>query len=263
MASLTSLERIPSRQGIVSQLEDAISEGRLAPGDRLPSERHLAESFGVSRPVIREALRTLAGRGYIEIAPGRGAFVLRPSAVQGADPLERQYLRRGATVRDLSEARLMLENEAAGLAAERASADDIADLEAALCALEGAVSALERIRRDLGFHLRIATATHNPVIETMFVSIMRLSVELMIRSAADAKVRRRSAPYHRAVYEAIKAHDRPSASQAITAHLAVASQMYGPDYEEQLDLVALRGMHSLGYSDVEDLLRDLAAHGIP
>ena len=126
-------------------MEDAISEGRFAPGDRLPSERHLAESFGVSRPVIREALRTLAGRGYIEIAPGRGAFVLRPSAVQGADPLERQYLRRGATVRDLSEARLMLENEAAGLAAERASADDIADLEAALCALEGAVSALERI----------------------------------------------------------------------------------------------------------------------
>jgi len=262
MASLTSRGPLPSRQGVISQLEEAISDGRFVPGDRLPSERQLALSFGVSRPVIREALRTLAVRGYIEIAPGRGAFVLRPSAFHGADSLERDYLRRGATAHNLSEARLMLECEAAGLAAERADAGDIAALGEALRLLDNAGSALERIRRDLSFHLRIATATHNPVIETMFVSNMRLSVEMMIRGVSDPEVRRRSDPFHRVAYEAIKAHDSEAARQALAAHISVASKTYGPDYEERLDLMALREIRSLGYGDLDKLLNDLAANAI-
>ena len=83
--------------------------GRLVPGDRLPSERQLAETYRLSRPMIREALRTLAERKLVKISPGRGAFVLKPSVAQGAGPLEMLYRRQGATARDLSEARLMLE----------------------------------------------------------------------------------------------------------------------------------------------------------
>jgi DNA-binding FadR family transcriptional regulator len=98
------------------------------------------------------------------------------------------------------------------------------------------------------------------VIETMFLSIIRLSVELMIRSDVDPEIRRRSDPYHRALYEAIAARDSDAAREAITAHLSIASVTYGPDYEEQLDLVVLPGVASLGYSDVENLVRDLALH---
>ena len=255
MIGLTSRSRARTRAEVVSQLEEAMLSGRLVPGDRLPSERQLAETYRLSRPMIREALRTLAERKLVKISPGRGAFVLKPSVAQGAGPLEMLYRRQGATARDLSEARLMLEYEAARLAAKRADLDDVTHLEESLRALEGARSVLERVQCDLAFHLRIASATHNPVIETMFVSIMRFSVELMVRSAVDPEVRARSDPFHRATFLAIKARDPATAGAAIKAHLTVASEMYGPDFEQQLDSVALRGVRSLGYADVEDFLR--------
>lgn len=231
--------------------------GRLAAGDQLPSERHLAAAYKASRPVVREVLSDLAARGWIEVVPGRGAFVSRPSAAHGAAPLELLFRRQGATVRDLTEARLMLECEAASLAAQRAGLDDVQALEEALVALEAARSAVEHIRCDLAFHLAIASATHNPVIQTMLLAIARMSVELMVQSVGGTQAMAASDRFHRLAYEAIKARDTLAARQAIQEHLAVASQTYGADYEEPLDLVASRGLRALGYPNVEEFVRVL------
>jgi GntR family transcriptional repressor for pyruvate dehydrogenase complex len=254
MTGLT-VPRASAKEEIAAELEDAMLAGRLAAGDQLPSERQLAATYRAGRPVVREVLSDLAARGWIEVVPGRGAFVSRPNATHGAAPLEQLFRRQGATVRDLTEARLMLECEAASLAAQRAGLDDVHALEGALLALEGAGSAVEHIRCDLAFHLSIAAATHNPVIETMLLAIARMSVELMVQSVGDAQAMAVSDRYHRLAYEAIKARDPIAARDAIERHLAVAAQTYGPDYEERLELVASRGLHALGFTNVGEFVR--------
>ena len=128
---------VRSGDAIAAALADRVLSGELAPGSRLPSERQLALDFGVSRPIVREALRSLVERGLIDIEPGRGAFVHGDTGPRRFPPLDLEYRRRGTTARQLSEARLMLEMEAAALATEHADEDDLSNMEMALKRLEG------------------------------------------------------------------------------------------------------------------------------
>jgi DNA-binding FadR family transcriptional regulator len=254
LTGLTNRTYGPSRADVMADLEEALLAGRLRPGDRLPPERELAARYRISRPVIREVLRELVAKGLVEVSPGRGAFVLRPGLAQGAAPLEAQLRRQGATVRDVTEARLMLECEAAELAARRADSDDVLALERMLDQLERAETRVDRIRRDLAFHMTIASATHNPVIKTMLAAIARLSVEVMVGNLEDIETRRTTDQYHREAVQAIRARDPGSARRAIRSHQTVARTVYGPDYDQGLDTVALRGLRALGYSDLQSFM---------
>lgn len=220
--------------------------GQLPPDTRLPSERQLALELGVSRPVVREALRALIERRLIVVEPSRGAFVRRDTAARRYQPLDVEYRRRGTTARNLSEARQMLESEAAALAARRADEDDLATLRTAVDRLESSPTPLDRVRNDLAFHAAMAAASHNPVIETMFASIQGLTVELMVRSAGDAEVVRRSAPFHRQIFEAVAARDPEAARAAMQAHLGIAASTYGADYDQSLDTTAARALRLIG-----------------
>ena len=247
---------------IADELAEGILAGRWPAGSRMPSERQLTREFGASRPVIREALRSLLERGLIEVQAGRGTFVREPDALATAGSIDLHFRRSGVTARQLSEARLMLETEAAGLAAERASEADLTELRAALDRLEHAASPVEQVRGDLAFHLTLARAAHNPVIEMMFRSIAGLAVELMVRSAADPAVLGRSGPFHRAALEAVDAHDREAARAALQAHLGVAAQTYGGDYDRNLDTTAFRALRLLGQSpDLSRFIRSVLPVG--
>ena len=175
----------------------------------------LASGEAKLRSQVSEMFVTLSRRntslinqqlGLIETHPGRGTYV-RSSALAGVHrPVGLAIRRRGVTVAQLSEARIALESEAAGLAAERATAADIERLESALRELEAA-QGIAHVQRDLAFHLAIAAAAHNPVIEMMLESIAPLTVGLMTRSVGDPKVMRRSQPYHGICLEAIRRHE--------------------------------------------------------
>lgn len=249
----------PSRNygdAISSALAEQVLSGELAAGDRLPSERRLALEFGASRPMVREALRSLIERGLINVEPGRGAFVLGDMATRRLQPLDLEYRRRGTTARQLSEARLMLETEAAALATEHADADDLAALGVALERLEASPTPLDRVRNDLAFHAALVRASHNPVIQTMFLSIQGLTVELMVRSAGDAEIVRQSAPYHRIAYEAIRDRNAVAARAAMQAHLSIAASTYGEDYDRSLDTTASRALRLIGSgAGLEEFLR--------
>jgi GntR family transcriptional regulator, transcriptional repressor for pyruvate dehydrogenase complex len=237
---------------------ERVLSGALRPNDRLPSERRLAEEFGASRPMVREALRSLVERGLIDVEPGRGAFVRGASGSRPLQPLDLEYRRRGTTARQLSEARLMLESQAATLATEHGSDDDIERLAAALERLEASPTPLDRVRNDLAFHQALVAASHNPVIETMFASIQGLTVELMVRSVGDPEVLRQSAPYHRVAYEAIRDRDAGAARAAIQAHLSIASKTYGEDYDRSLDTTAARALRLIGSgTDLAAFLREV------
>lgn len=194
---------------------------------------------------MREALRSLGELGLIDTHAGRGTFV-RPSAAAG---VHRQVglaiRRRGVTAAQLSEARIVLESEVAGLAAERATPEDIDRLDGALLDLEAA-HGIGHVQRDLAFHLAIAAAAHNPVIEMMLESIAPLTVALMTRSVGDPEVMRRSQPYHGLALDAIRKRDPVAARAAIVAHLTVARDLYGDDYERSVDSLAQRAMAERG-----------------
>lgn len=258
MSGLTSSPTPRGQAEVVQLLEELVLSGRLGPGERLPSERRLAEDYAISRPVLREALRILRERRLIEVQPGRGMFVTRPSLAQAAGPMELLYRRQGTTPRAVIEARLMLECEAARLAARHADLDEVTELARRLDALERSRSVLERVRWDLAFHLQIAAASHNTLIETMFVSISRLSIELMLVSAAEPRLRQKNDPYHAKVYEAIRTREPEAAAEAMRSHLTVSPGTFGPEYDQPLETIAVRGMRSLGYEDLEAFLDDAA-----
>ena len=247
---------------IANALAERVMAGALAPNEQLPSERRLAEEFGVSRPMVREALRSLVERGVIRVEPSRGAFVNADSRSRGFRPLDLEYRRRGTTARQLSEARIMLETEAVALATEHARDEDIELLQAAVERLERSATPLERVRNDLAFHTALVAASHNPMIETMFASIQALTVELMVRSAGDPEVVRRSAPHHRLAYEAVRALDREAARAAIHAHLSIAESTYGDEYDQSLDTTAARALRMIGSgAGVDEFLRSVLEEG--
>ena len=150
---------------VADQIKEMILQGHLQPGDRLPSERDFAETFGVSRATIREALRSLSAIGMISIRQGDGSFVEKFKIEGLLEPLATLFQLDGAEdeLESFSEVREILEVEMVALAAERASEADIENINRALEAM------VEEVRSggigdvaDADFHLAIAKSCKNP-----------------------------------------------------------------------------------------------------
>jgi len=248
--------RVISRNSLAAYFEEQIISGRLAEGSKLSSERAMAGEYGLSRPVVREALRDLAGRGLVEIVPGRGAYVRRPRAGDLARSLGALYRRQPVTPRDLIEARKMIECEAASLAATRSGRGDLEAMELALARFDHSTDLVDRTRYDIAFHMSIVRAAHNPVIETMYASIRGLVTQLMLRSLGDPTVSRAGVPYHREIYEAVRAGDGKRARSSMSGHLMIAERLYGDDLDRSLIGVFQRVLERLLGPDVtlDDLL---------
>ena len=232
------------REAVAARIEDRFVAGR-PPGVKLPGERELAQQIGVSRPILREALRSLAERGLIEVSPGRGAFTRMPGPADLARPLDSLFRRQQATPRQLVEARLMLECQTATLAAERAEPGELRRMRAVLEQLDQSSGPLEKAGFDITFHTLLARAAHNPVIEAMFASITPLTYELMIRSLADPKVSAEGAPLHHDLLHALERRDQTQARAVMSQHLSLALERYGEDLDLSLDQVARRELNKI------------------
>lgn len=252
-------KNVISRDSLSAYIEQQIVSGRSAEGSKLPSERAIAEEYGLSRPAVREALRDLAGRGLVEIVAGRGAYVRRPRADDLAGPLEAFYRRQRVTPRDLIEARKMIECEAAFLAAGRYKSGDLEVMKLALTQFDHSTDLVERTRYDIAFHMSVVRAAHNPVVETIFGSIRSLVVQLMLRSLGDPTVSRAGVPYHREIYEAIRGRDGERARSSMSGHLVIAERLYGDDFHRSLHDVFQRELERLlGPGVTLDELLDVA-----
>lgn len=159
--------RVRSFDDVVEQLREAIYSGRIRPGERLPGERQLSEEFGVGRPTLREALRSLEAVGIIEVRPGKsgGSYAVTPSASTVGDALAALVNLRGASLEDLAEFRLDFEGDNAAWAARRGDADDIAALEAIVAEARTAAAdpaTLQDVAAiDVRWHETLAQATKN------------------------------------------------------------------------------------------------------
>lgn len=204
----------------VDHLGEAIVAGRYSAGGSLPPEPLLCEELGVSRTVIREAVKSLVAKGLISTGPKVGTRVLSEDQWNWFDPdvitwqskagLTREFLR------DLQDLRRVMEPAAVRLAAERATPKDIADIEAAFAGMKKAVDeGGDYVTHDLRFHQGLLRACHNRMIVQMskaLSALLRTSFEI---STTRKDGPRNSLPLHRAVLDAIIAHDPIKAEVAI------------------------------------------------
>jgi GntR family transcriptional repressor for pyruvate dehydrogenase complex len=152
----------------------------------------------------------------------------------------------------------MLEEQAAALAAERATSEDIDNMQRALASFAGADNVIDRARADIAFHSLVARASHNPVIEMMFGAIAPLVFEVMLRSLDDARVTRKGAPWHEVALEAIQRGDGAGAAEALREHVVLASHLYGKDLDRPISSIARRKIDSLlgSHISLEDVVAD-------
>jgi len=211
---------------VAADLEARILEGSLKPGDRLPSERDLAVELGVSRPALREAIQRLASKGLLITRHGVPTMVTDRLEATFAEPWQEMLKGHPKLHSDMLEFRDMLEGQAASFAAERATDADIARIDAAFAALESTYASDDlkaNIDRDVAFHQAIAEASHNAMIGHLTASLLRVIhghvagnlVYLHARPPQWDQVRAQ----HRAIWEAIRAHDAQAASRAARTHI--------------------------------------------
>ncbi len=211
-------------EDIVQQIKGLVLSGQLAPGNRLPSEKELAEQFGLSRITVRDALRVLESHGLIEIKVGKGggAFVTDPRA-QTANDLVTDLLRlQRANTRELVEARLVIETSIVTLAAERATADDLAAMQKAIDAARAGrnVGDPHFTPHSIDFHVALAQAAQNSVLEFTVSSFRTLFYETIEQLIPDDLMAQRAIQDHQKILDAIQARDAATARQVMEQHLS-------------------------------------------
>jgi GntR family transcriptional repressor for pyruvate dehydrogenase complex len=221
MFTTVTLRRVS--QAIVDQIRELMREGKLQPGDRLPSERELCEQFGVSRVTVREALRILESGGLITVKVGArgGAFVTTPTSGQVGAGLAELVSLSPLTAYEVTEARLVFELGIVPLVCERATDEDIADMrqmtEAHLQALKVDEYTMEM---SADFHIRVAEATHNKAIQ-MLVQSFHGPLLMSLREAKTAAplMGRTGCKEHLDFTNAVAARDPERAQAIMRTHL--------------------------------------------
>ncbi|HZY17928.1 MAG TPA: FadR/GntR family transcriptional regulator [Ramlibacter sp.] len=204
----------------VDHLGEAIVAGRYPAGASVPPEPLLCEELGVSRTVVREAVKSLVAKGLVTTGPKVGTRVLPADQWNWFDPDVVVWQSRAGLTReflqDLQELRRVVEPAAVRMAAERGTAEDIAAIEAAYQGMRLAVEeGGDYVRHDLRFHQGLLKACHNRMIVQMskaLAALLRTSFEI---STTRQDGPRLSLPLHRAVLDAVIARDAHKAEQAI------------------------------------------------
>jgi GntR family transcriptional regulator, transcriptional repressor for pyruvate dehydrogenase complex len=212
---------------LAALLAEQVHSGALAPGDRLPTEPQLAQSHGVSKTVVREAVHQLKSKGLLISRQGSGVYVAPPAANQPL-PFDPTVLGSMSAVLQIVEVRRALEGEIALIAAQRATPEHIAQMRRALETIELAVAAGgDGVAEDLAFHHCIAQATGNPQFTRLLGFLEQYLREAMrVTRGNEARYRGfRDAvrAEHKAIVNAIEARDAAAARRAANRHMVQAA----------------------------------------
>jgi GntR family transcriptional repressor for pyruvate dehydrogenase complex len=217
-----AVRRSSLSEDIVEQLERLMLNKELQVGDPLPSERELARDLQVSRQALREAMRVLAQRGLVQVLPGRGTFVARPGPNVLSDSLYAYLCLNPHLVRDFLETRRIIESEAAAMAAERASVENLIGMKHAVDDMEAYTSDQDRfIEADLAFHTELARATGNEVLGLLVVSLRTALRESIRYFSSVPHIVAASGDLHRNIYNAIAAKQVEASRRAMHDHFQI------------------------------------------
>lgn len=206
-------------EGVAKQIERLILK-KLQPGDKLPSERELAEMLRVSRSSIRDAIRSLELMGMVEPRQGAGTIVREISSESLANPLANALRRKEELIGELLDFRKMFEPQLAARAATRASPDEISEMEEILERQEQRLRTGEStISEDSEFHYAIALASGNSVVLKVLDTLMDLLRDSRERSLQVEGRPQKSLAGHRRILGAIKRRDAEAAKAAMRRHI--------------------------------------------
>ncbi len=216
-------ERRTLSQAITQSVLERIRAGEFRPGDRLPTEKDLMEEYGVGRNATREAVQALVAMGLVEVRPGRGATLLSVTG-GGMDSDTVSALLSDQAIEDLYEFRRLLEVEMATRAAERATDDEVADIEAACTRFHQAATRSNAASNTVStlddeFHAAIARASRNALYSTVFDAISDLIDRARELTAKVPWAVERALVEHEAITKAIAAHDSSLAAGEMRVHI--------------------------------------------
>lgn len=225
---MDKIKRISLSDAVTDRIISQIQEGRYRAGDRLPTERELAEQLGVGRTSVREGLRFLEKLGVLEIRQGMGTVVRSLSLGEVFEhlvPVQTIIELPDRDVRDIMHVRRVLEAESAQLAAQHATDRQLGRLEELL---HGMAASLEKPRdyleMDLEFHVVVAEAASNPMLAQLVNLIRDIYTRYFEIVLRDPEMNKTSLGFHRRLYAALRDHDADAARQHILAHLSQAER---------------------------------------
>ncbi len=229
MDTLKPVSRTTLSEQVAMQLASELTGGRWKPGEKLPSEAELCKAFNVGRSTLREALKSLAFIGLIRMRAGGGSYVSdQPSKYLEGPLFAKGVLNTEKDITDLSDARILLETEVAGLCAQRATDQDLAALQDILkqmkTSIEQGGDAFREL--DLGFHLAIAMGSKNQVLSELLRHIREALQELITKSLLLPAGTDMAYKQHRELFEALKQRSPARARKAMRSHLRAFQRGY-------------------------------------
>lgn len=215
---------------VVSFLREQLVTGHLKTGDRLLPERDLAAALGVSRPVIREALRALATLGALEIKRGYGTVVREPNFEALSDYFGLVLAQQAGAVDDVMQARIAIERQAVRLACTRALATDLDKLSQALQAIKDTIDdPVKGGAADFHFHTMIVESAHSPALSSVYAAVAKLLQKShMERRQVIAHVPEVDAylvDHHEAIMQAIRRKDASQADALLAEHFEIGASL--------------------------------------
>ena len=241
-SNLNSEKNGTTAEEVVTRLRDMIHSGELSPGDRLPPERDLAKILGVSRPTLRAGIRSLATVGIVQSRQGAGTFVAErgESPILDSSPLRMLSALHGFRSDEMFEARLALEMSIAGLAAERATSEQMTLMAEEITGMYASLNEPEQyLVHDMKFHQTIAAASNNRILTALMNMIATILFDSRSKTVKRAKDLKQSAEQHHNIYRAMRERDPEVARRAMYDHLIETQK--AQRLEEQEDAATLNG----------------------
>lgn len=221
-SNLNSEKNGTTAEEVVVRMRDMIHNGELSPGDRLPPERDLAKLLGVSRPTLRAGIRSLATVGILQSRQGAGTFVAErdESPTLDGSPLRMLSALHGFTSDEMFEARLALEMSIAGMAAERATSEQMTLMAEEITGMYASLGDPEQyLIHDMQFHQTIAAASNNRILTSLMNMVATILFDTRSKTVKRARDLKESAEQHHNIYRAMRERDRVAAARAMHDHL--------------------------------------------
>ena len=214
------LERMPVGEMVARRILDMVKSGALQPGDQLPTERDLAQSLNVSRPSVREAIRGLAILGVVRTVQGGGAYISDLDADALLGPIQFFLSLQDLNVRELYDARSLIESDVARRAAVNIEAASLARLEAILVAQKDCLDNPDAFRAsDHAFHEIIWIGSKNAFLKRIGESLNVIGLEFRKRASESPAVLQQSYADHQVLLAALKDRDADAAAKAAERHM--------------------------------------------
>ncbi len=220
------LTRATLSEQVAEQIADMIATGHWKPGDKLPSEAELCKVFHISRPSVREALKSLSFAGLVNMRTGQGSYVTEGPSKLLDRLCAHGLLTNQESVEDLTTTRLVLEGELAGLCAQRATLEELEELDRLVASIKASTTREDFLELDLQFHLAIAAYSRSQILAQLLRAIRGLLQELIRKSADLPGDKELTCSQHERILAALKERNPRKARSAMRIHLRTFQRGY-------------------------------------